>query len=80
MTAVAGVQDEAAMRAIIMTAVKHALREPSLRARRRWCSSRTGAWSAVTSIPRPRRGQRGGKAVIDDLQNTQAAVERGDVM
>ena len=60
MTAVNGVQDEAAVGAIILTAVKDGLRQavaftPS------WWSSRTRAWSAVTSIsassPRTARGR-----------------------
>ena len=68
------------MSAIIMTAVKHALREAVAFAPTLVLVEDAPRGRRSHLFPRPRRGQRHGKALIHELQNARATVERGDVM
>ena len=79
MTAVAGVQDEAAMRAIIMTAVKHALREAVAFAPTLLLVEDARVIGGHMYL-RVLAADSEGEAVIHELQNARATVERRDVM
>ncbi len=77
--AVAGVQDEAAMGAIIMTAVKQALREAVTFAPTLVLVEDARVVGGHIYL-RVLAADSEGEAVIHELENARATVERGDVM